>query len=192
MLDLAINDCLSLIMSQYYKRKEPTTVYSELGSLVATDPLNTTSTGSGLREYDLPANFLYTLSAKYCNDGSHNLKRATLLDFYTAVTRESSTFAGFLYEDGLCENPTYYIRKNKIGFFPQPATGGANNYQHYYLAKPIAVTGTTGSTVLDMSDTMLSIVLLKALSFACNKDNRPQEAKLLHEQYLQELQTMMQ
>ena len=115
-----------------------------LTPLIKIDPLNTTTIGATLQEYALPADYIETYRATYdYSGGATALKNCDLMTFDEAYLKQSISL---LQAD--LNNPVYYIRLGKIGFYPQPIGAHANSYEHYYIYKPAEIVSGTSAFIL--------------------------------------------
>lgn len=178
MMDTAQIVTVTAIIDMCRKKNNTAFINDSLAALVTFDPLSQTTTGSNLQEYPVPSDFTATVTAKYCSNGTHVMRQASYLPFETAYERMNNVYLS-PYKDSSNNvvNPIYYVRQGKIGFFPQPTAGGANNYEHWYIKKPQKLKQVNyEGTTLVMSDNFYILFINYVLYLACIKDNRPAEA----------------
>lgn len=136
-----------------------------LNPLITLDTLNTTTTGSGYQEYNLPTGFLDIYYAEYRYATTEVTQRypCAIVSFDEAVKRGFNSYA----VSG--KSPLVYARGTKLGFFPQPLAGAASYYQHYYYAQPTLVaSGVEFALRTEAHEGMLLI----AVSMALTKDKK--------------------
>lgn len=177
LLQSAQRRILYRLITDYYQHGNMSFLEKELDALVTENPNTTTTVGATLQEYTLPSDYYFTLYAEYCNNGNRERKMATLFPFLGAIARTKNPFTAFNYNGTLCLNPTYYIKKTKIGFFPQPSVGGLDNYKHYYIKIPVNLVTAPVNTPLEGSESYWEVVIAYALSLAQIKDSSPEVAK---------------
>lgn len=151
-----------------------------LKPLIKLDALNTTTVGPTLQEYALPSDYIETYWAEYDYAGGLIITRkvCTLLEF-----REIQYRQGNSYKVATADFPVYYIKAQKIGFYPQPIGAKANAYNHYYIYSPAEITSGTGAFVLGTETHELMVQY--AVSQGLLKDGQIEAGiKLLNDFYI--------
>lgn len=153
-----------------YKLREPYYECFFLKPLISLDASNTTTVGSDYQEYALPAGFIDTYRASYSASNGGTEYSCALLSFSEAVAKSGNTYA-----QASITKPVYYIKAEKIGFFPQPSGAGANNYAHYYYAQPSTVASGQDFTLREETH---EAIIEYALYLAYSQDKNDQLAQL--------------
>lgn len=147
-LDSAKNEIIDTKVSIYRLMREKISDFEipeVLKPLIKLDTTNTTTVGPALQEYALPTDYIETYWAEYDYAGGVVLTRkvCTLLEFREIQYRQAN---GYKLATG--DYPVYYIKAQKLGFYPQPIGAKANAYNHYYIYKPAEITSSTTAFVL--------------------------------------------
>lgn len=169
-MNIAIQHTLGVLEAKKKENK-----YS--GSIVL-QPLHTldssNTTVAGTQEYSLPSDFLITDFCDYTPDDRVNgVLPCVLIDYAKMRFENTNTYLVYT-----ANNPAYYIRDSKIGFFPIPVTGGAgaNRYNHYYYKKPTTITSGTASSEIPIKLESHEAVIYFAVHLACLQDFRPEDS----------------
>lgn len=142
-LDAGQNVVIQMALAKENIARQSGTEYHSpvLSPLIALDSTNTTTTGSGYQEYSLPSDFIAPYVALYSYTNAGTQYPCAFVDFGEAVKRSVNAYANNF------KTPLAYIRAEKIGFFPQPIGGGANNFAHYYYKQPSTVASSQDFTL---------------------------------------------
>jgi len=175
-LDSGLNDVVSYAISQLdimrmQMRYKPSLILEPL--LTTVSAANGESTTVDIQEYNLPSNYLYTDNCKYTSNDTTNPTpvAAVYVPHSNGVWYTKNSYLAYTIDD-----PAYYIRDGKIGFFPIPSHGGAGCYYHYYYKKPTAITVSTASSEIPTKVISHEAVINYAVFYALTKDARFQEA----------------
>lgn len=165
-MDSAMNIAIEIIITKLEQMKKENMYY---GSLVLT-PLNTLDSNhtltNGTSEYSLPANFLYT---DYCD--FYGIP-ADYVEFKEGNIDQQNTYTAWT-----IDNPAYYIRGTKLGFFPTPPSTSVTGYNHYYYKIPTAISSGTASSEIPLKSESHEAIVRITYGLALIKDNKPNEAQ---------------
>lgn len=95
---------------------------------------------------------------------------AAIVSFSEAMARGKNTYSVSI------TSPLVYHKAEKLGFFPQPTGAGANNYSHFYYAKPTEIT-TTGQDLV-LREEVHEAILHFALAYAQTENKKVNEAQV--------------
>lgn len=153
------------LMQKYDKGWES----SALQPLIVPDA--TTALSSGVQEYALPSDFLYTYSMELDVDNVGEKYKATLQGYNWFLWKEGNSFAR-----ATSKNPRYYIRSivsaPKFGIKPLPSTSSAT-YLHNYYKVPATVQ--SGTEFALRPETHNGIIYF-ALSYALEQEQRVEDS----------------
>lgn len=150
------------------------------------DSSNTTVAGT--QEYNLPSDYLITDFCDYTPDDRVNgVLPCHLVDYAKMRFEVTNTYLVFT-----ANNPAYYIRGAKIGFYPIPISGGsgANRYNHYYYKKPTTIASGTASSEIPIKHEGHEAVIYLAVHLALQQDNRAEESTL-YQKYANDILTKL-
>lgn len=174
-----LDSAMNLVIDTALAKMETERLQNKYQGSILLQPLHTLDTSNttvaGTQEYSLPSDFLVTDFCDYTPDDRVNgVLPSVLVDYNKMRFMNTNTYLVYT-----ANNPAYYIRGAKIGFFPVPVTGGAgaNRYNHYYYKRPATIASGTAGNEIPLKLEAHEPIILLGFHYALLQDSRDNEAQ---------------
>lgn len=176
MLDSATLQAITIVLAQMRKKRQEGNKYYTSRLLQPLHRTFTATTTAGSAEYappELVTTLYIDIDSVYLDADNAGTKYPCVrAEMFEGRKGQATTYYGFE-----SKSPAYYIRGDRIGFFPTP-TSSSGSYEVYYWINHTTVASGTSSNQMPLHIEGHEAMLRLALADALIMDDRSQEAEI--------------